>query len=161
MGASRVPFTECKRERSDRVAHHWRILSVQGRRAVRHVVVDTNYWKSFVHARLNVAMGDKGRLSLFGRSTQEHRMFAEHLTAEYRVRTEGRGRALDEWKVRAGKPDNHWLDCLVGCAVAASVQGAALLEKGSGQTRGGRPLKLSEVLKRRCRSRWTTTKRKL
>jgi len=33
---------------------------------------------------------------------------------------------VDEWKIRAGGPDNHWFDCLVGCAVAASVQGAVL-----------------------------------
>jgi hypothetical protein len=42
------------------------------------------------------------------------------------VRTEARGRVVDEWKLRAGGPDNHWLDCLVGCAVAASIQGAVL-----------------------------------
>jgi hypothetical protein len=33
---------------------------------------------------------------------------------------------VDEWKLRAGGPDNHWFDCLVGCAAAASIQGAAL-----------------------------------
>jgi hypothetical protein len=33
---------------------------------------------------------------------------------------------VDEWKLRATAPDNHWLDCLVGCAVAAGIQGAAL-----------------------------------
>ena len=42
------------------------------------------------------------------------------------MRTEGRGRTVDEWKLRAAAVDNHWLDCLVGCAVAASVQGAVL-----------------------------------
>jgi len=50
----------------------------------------------------------------------------EHLTAEYRVRTEGRGRVVDVWKLRPEKPDNHWFDCLVGCAVAACIQGAIL-----------------------------------
>ena len=53
-------------------------------------------------------------------------MFAEQVTAEYFVRTEGRGRTVDEWKARPEQPDNHWLDCLVGCAVAASMQGALL-----------------------------------
>jgi hypothetical protein len=52
--------------------------------------------------------------------------FAEHLTAEYRVKTEGRGRKVDEWKLRPQRSDNHWLDCLVGCAVAASIQGCVL-----------------------------------
>ena len=30
---------------------------------------------------------------------------AEHLTAEYRVKTEARGRAVDEWKAKPGNPD--------------------------------------------------------
>ena len=100
--------------------------NVQGKRAVRHVLFDTNFWKSFVHARLAVAMGDRGCLSLFGDAAETHRLFAEHLTAEYRVKTEGRGRTVDEWKMRPERSDNHWLDGLVGCAVAASIQGAVL-----------------------------------
>jgi len=90
------------------------------------VVFDTNYWKSFVHARLDVAMGDPGCLLLFGRKAEQHRLLAEHLTSEYRVKTQGRGRTVDEWKLRVDGLDNHWLDCLVGSAVAASMQGAAL-----------------------------------
>ena len=126
VGASSIPFSEYKRKLGDRVGLNWRIPNVQGKRAVRHVVFDTNYWKSFVHTRLSVAMGDRGCLSLFGDSAGPHRLFAEHITAEYRVRTEGRGRTVDEWKMRPSAVDNHWLDCLVGCAVAASIQGAVL-----------------------------------
>ncbi len=97
-----------------------------GMRAVRHVVYDTNYWKSFIHARLAVPMGDAGCLSLFGRKPEPDRLFSEHLTAEYKVRTEGRGRTVDEWKIKPTQPDNHWFDGIVGCAVAASVQGVSL-----------------------------------
>jgi hypothetical protein len=97
-----------------------------GNLAIRHVLFDSNYWKSFIHARLAVAMGDKGCLSLFGRDAEAHRLLAEHLTSEYRVKTEGRGRVVDEWKLRPEASENHWLDCLVGCAVAASMQGVVL-----------------------------------
>ena len=65
-------------------------------------------------------------LALFGEQSERHRLLAEHLTSEYRVRTTGRGRTVDEWKQRPERPDNHWFDCLVGCAVAASIQGAVL-----------------------------------
>ena len=126
VGASSIPFSEYKRKRGDRVGLNWRIPVVTGKRAVRHVVFDTNWWKSFVHARLAVAIGDPGALSLFGRKPEAHRLLAGHLTAEYRVKTEGRGRTVDEWKLRVDGLDNHWLDGLVGCAVAASMQGAAL-----------------------------------
>jgi hypothetical protein len=60
VGASSIPFSEYKRRRGDRVGLHWRIPNTVGKRQVRHVLVDTNYWKTFVHARLAVAMGDPG-----------------------------------------------------------------------------------------------------
>ena len=101
-GNSSVPFHDYKRKHGDRVGLNWRIPNVQGRRSVRHVVFDTNYWKSFAHARLAVPMGDKGCLSLFGDRPDLHRLLAEHLTAEYRVKTEGRGRTVDEWKLARG-----------------------------------------------------------
>ncbi|MBA2224586.1 terminase gpA endonuclease subunit [Thermogemmata fonticola] len=126
VGASSQPFSEYKRRPGDRVGLNWRMPNVQGKRAVRHVVYDTNYWKSFIYARLAVALGDRGCLSLFGDRPEQHRLFAEHLTAEYRVKTEGRGRTVDEWKPRPERGDNHWFDGLVGCAVAASLQGVVL-----------------------------------
>jgi hypothetical protein len=99
--------------------------------------------------RLAGPMGDRGCLSLFGDKPDLHRLFAEQLTAEYRVKTQGRGRTADEWKVRASATDNHWLDCLVGCAVAASVQGV-VLPGTDVKTAPKRPrLRLSELQGRR------------
>ena len=126
--------------------------NVRGRRAVRHVVFDTNWWKSFVHARLAVAMGDAGCLSLFGSKSERHRLFAEHIAAEYRVTTQGRGRTVEEWKIRPEQPENHWFDCLVGCAVAASIQGSVLF--GTAPTppkkeRNNRRLTLAEMRQRK------------
>jgi hypothetical protein len=62
VGASGVGFSEYKKRPGERVGHHWRIPNVQGRRQVRHVLIDTNYWKSFVRARLAVPMGDPSDL---------------------------------------------------------------------------------------------------
>jgi hypothetical protein len=132
VGASSQPFSEYKRKPGDRIGHNWRMPNVNGKRAVRHVVFDTNFWKSFAHARLAVPMGDRGCLSLFGDGPDQHRLLADHLTAEYRVKTEGRGRTVDEWKLRPERSDNHWLDCLVGNAIAASIQGSALAGTGGG-----------------------------
>lgn len=149
VGASSIPFSEYKRKQGDRVGLNWRIPNVQGKRAIRHVVFDANFWKSFVHARLAVAMGDHGCLSLFGTRPDQHRLLADHLTAEYRVKTEGRGRTVDEWKIRPEQPDNHWLDCLVGSAVAASIQGAALLGTNSYSAPKRPRVKLSDLQRNR------------
>ncbi len=82
---------------------------------------------------------------MFGRKAMQHRLFADHLTAEYRVRTEGRGRTVNEWKLPAHKPDNHWFDCVVGCAAAASMQGVERIGAAV-QPQGERKrLKLSEI----------------
>lgn len=145
VGASSIPFSDYKRKKGDRVGLHWRIPGMVGKRAVRHIVIDTNYWKSFVQARLAVAMGDPGALSLFGRDETAHRLLAEHLTAEYCVRTEARGRVVDEWKLKAIRPDNHWLDGLVGCAVAASMEGVKLFGTQGEGTEKRKRLKLSEL----------------
>ncbi len=147
VGASSIPFAEYRRQRGDRVGHHWRIPSTTGKRQVRHVLVDTNYWKSFVHARLAVAMGDPGCLSLYGRDEKAHRLLADHLTAEYRVQTMARDRTVDEWKLRATRPDNHWLDCLVGAAVAASIQGATFSAIGGAPAPRRERIKLSKLRK--------------
>ena len=57
--------------------------------------------------------------------------------AESYVGTEGYGRTGHEWRPKPSKPDNHWFDCLVGCAVAASLAGA----KAPGETAPNRQRK--------------------
>ena len=128
VGASSKPMTEYRKQQGDRLGFNWMIPNVAGKRAIRHVIYDTNYWKSFIHARLAVPAGDKGSLTLYGRIPGAHQLFAEHLTAEYRVKTQGRGRTVDEWKLKPQSHDNHFLDCVAGCAVCGSMLGASLPE---------------------------------
>ncbi len=128
VGAGSKPMSEYERRPGERAGLNWRVLHT-GQRKIRHAIYDTNYWKSFIAGRLTTSQGDRGALTLYGdaKSPRDlHRMLADHLCAEYRVRTTGRGRTVDEWKWRADRPDNHLLDCVVGCAVAASIQGVEL-----------------------------------
>ena len=118
VGASSFPLADRAKAAGERVGYYWRMSVIQGQ---RHVVYDTNHWKSLLDSRIRAAPGDRGSLSLYG-SPSDHRMLADHLTAEYGVKTEGRGRTVIEWKLRPGR-DNHGLDCLVGAAVLASVLG--------------------------------------
>ncbi|HKQ49479.1 MAG TPA: terminase gpA endonuclease subunit, partial [Phycisphaerae bacterium] len=127
IGAASNPFTEYKKQPGDKVGLNWRIPGTS-KRICRYVIFDTNFWKSFIQSRLAVAKGDPGSLTLFGRKPELHRLLAEHLTSEYRVPTEGRGRTVEEWKLRVDGSDNHWLDGVVGCAVAASIHGVELAE---------------------------------
>lgn len=123
VGASSKPFSEYAFKRGDKAGLHWRIPN-EARKRVRKISVDTNFWKTFVFSRLKTAPGDPGRLALDG-DAKSHALLLEHLTAESCVAVEAKGKRVDEWRAKPGR-DNHWLDCLVGCAVAASVQGAKL-----------------------------------
>lgn len=151
IGASSQPMNEYQRKRGERVGHNWRIPNVARKRAIRHVLYDTNYWKSFVHSRLCVSMGDPGSLSLFEpRVNGAHRMIAEQLTAEQRFETEGRGRKVDEWKLVDKSRDNHLFDDVTGCMVAASMEGVTLKEiQGVSRRRRRKRVKLSEVQARK------------
>ena len=126
VGASSLPMSEYRRRPGERSGLNWLVPSVIGKRAVRHVKFDTNFWKTFVQSRLAMANGEPASLTLFGREASKHQLFAEHMVSEYYVRTEGRGRSVEEWKQRPEKPDNHWWDGLVGSAMLASMAGCSL-----------------------------------
>ena len=126
IGASQKPLNEYDKKPGDRVGQQWRIPVGSGRRASRHMIFDANWWKSFIADRLRAAHGDQGSLAICKGTAAEHRMLFEHLTAEYPVATQGRGRQVDEWKLSPGR-DNHLWDCIVGAAVAASIEGITAL----------------------------------
>jgi hypothetical protein len=129
IGASSQPIGE-KKTRGDRIGLNWKIAQIS--EGQRSTLYDTNFWKTFVANRLRLATGDPESISIHA---GDHDLLFEHLTAEYPVRTEARGRVVDEWKI-SGR-DNHWLDCLVGAAVAASIAGVhpAATEIGGRQRR--------------------------
>ena len=77
-------------------------------------------------------------------------LLSEHLTSEYRTPTIGRKRSVDVWKLKPNMVDNHWWDCLVGCAAAASMLGCCLpgLESVAAGSRSSAPMKLSSLQRR-------------
>ena len=123
--AGRKPMSSYRRRQGEKHGHHWYIPATARTAEVRHVLIDTNYWKTAAHQRLATAPGDPGALTLFGKSPSDHRLIAEHIAAsETAQATEGQGRKLVEWHPKPAKPDNHWFDCLTGAMVAASMLGA-------------------------------------
>lgn len=144
--AGQKPMSTYRRRRGERYGHHWYVPNVTRTSELRHVLIDTNFWKSFVHARLATAPGDPGSLTLFGKSAGDHRLFADHIAgAESFVRTEGHGRSVCEWSIKPSKPDNHWFDCLVGCAVAASMCGVRFGIEPEARETHRQPIRLSAL----------------
>lgn len=130
-----------------KVGPGWVERPIPNLQRVRLIHLDTNKWKSFTQARLSTPKGDPSSLTLFGRDPDPHLLLCEHLTAEYRDRktSERTGRTVDEWHLPPHKPDNHWLDCLVGCCVAASFQGIKLGSLKAPQTKSTERRSLADL----------------
>jgi hypothetical protein len=152
IGPDGKPFSNYIRKAGEQYGFHWRIPSTRGTRELPTVSIDTNFWKTFVTDRLATGMGDGGSLSLYGAPGQDHQLLSEHLTSEYRIRTQGRNRVVDVWKGRVNVVDNHWFDCLVGCAVGASMLGCSLpgveLVTGKKRQQVGSRRRLSDMQRR-------------
>ena len=116
VGAASLPMDLWKKQAGERQGTFWRI------KTGRIVTSDINAWKSIVCKRLKSEIGKSGSIEFYGSQPRSHELLADQLSAEYGVTVKGRGREVQEWKLKPGQ-DNHWWDCLVGCAVGASILG--------------------------------------
>jgi hypothetical protein len=132
------PMHEWTTKPGEKIGDHW-FLKISTSFRVRAVDVDVNHWKSYVAEALAQPLGNRGALSFFGPPGTRHDMLADHLASEtrQRLRNEKTGRASDVWKLKPGRPDNHLLDCLTGCAVGASLKGCSA--RGDRPTTAPRP----------------------
>ena len=87
-----------------------------------HILIDTNYWKSFVHARLATAPGDRGVLTLYGTKRTNHALFAQHVAgSETSALTHGHNPDCVGNRPTCRRPLNGRLTVIA--VVAASMQG--------------------------------------
>ena len=132
VGAASQPWSEWKRKRGEMIGPGWRYRNTEDW-PIKHVVIDTNHWKSFIHRRMKADVGAAGTLTIYGLAPsgnpvnpRYHVDFADQFCSEYATETQGRNRTVHEWKLRAGTRNNHFLDVMSGCAVAASIEGIEL-----------------------------------
>lgn len=116
VGASGQTISDKAPDRGERVGSNWRTSTIVKQ---RHVLFDTNAWKTFLASRVKLPVGDPQGFTVH---VGQHDMLAEQMAAEVPVRVESKMRIVDEWRLIPGR-DNHLWDCLVGAAVAASFSG--------------------------------------
>ncbi len=122
--STRRPFEAYARKPGETIGDHWYMPNVRRTAQFQHVLIDTNFWKSFVHDGLASPPMDRGCIGLYGTARTDHALLAEHIARSERwVEVTGPYGTVREWTPLPTRPDNHWLDCLVGCAVAASMCG--------------------------------------
>jgi phage terminase large subunit GpA-like protein len=90
------------------------------------VEIDANAWKSWVHNRLTVPIGQPGALTLYKAPPREHLDFARQVCAEKQEETFVEGRGLQRTWTQT-RSNNHWLDCLYLNSAAANFCGLQLL----------------------------------
>lgn len=140
------PMYEWPKKKGQRRGVNWTLTPPKGSEP-RHVIVDTNFWKTKIHERLCLAHGDPGSLTLFKSPPAVHRLLSQHLASESPIETEGHGRKMIEWRAPPAC-ENHWLDALELAMVRASMQGVAMVAR---QPANGAPKK------KRQRVRYLTT----
>jgi hypothetical protein len=122
--AARKPIIEYVRKPGETVGHYWYIPNVSQTEQFPYVLMDVNYWKRTIHEGLALPLADRGSISLYGADGRQHEMLADHVArSEKWVEVTGPGGTVREWVTLPTRPDNHLFDCLVGCAVAASISG--------------------------------------
>lgn len=86
----------------------------------------SDFWKSYIHARLQTPLNEPGALTLFSTTAQNHFSFAKHLTAEQKVEEYMPGKGLmTRWE--CVNENNHFLDALALACLAGVAQGEKLL----------------------------------
>jgi hypothetical protein len=129
IDATTGPMAYWKVAPGEKKGDHWVLKRSASRGGSRHVLVDTNFWKSFTADRLRLPMGDRNAIVFPGTKGGENRMLGDHMTAETRVlmTNEKTGAQCEVWRWKPSRPDNHLGDCLVGSVVAGSLMGMTVV----------------------------------
>jgi hypothetical protein len=153
VGAKSKPWHMYQHREGQRLGTHW-YVAPPTKRQQNAAFIDVNWWKTFCRDRLLTAAGDRGALTFFGRpNLVDHRLLCDHLCAEYGLEVTAKDRTVVEWQMRGERFDNDWLDTLVGCAAAASIEGCALFSERSGRTKSGKQQAAEKLAKFQARRR--------
>ena len=151
IGAANKPMSEYPNKKGDKSGLGWRVPAKPAgvRTGVRLVLGDPNMWKSKAAIGLCKSVHERGSITLYGKPPSPmHDLFFDHLMGEFKVATNGRGRDVEEWRLKPGKPDNHLLDGLYMAMIGASMCGAGVINPKA--FNGGRkaPVSFSEMQKK-------------
>lgn len=142
VGASGSTISDKAPDRGERIGHNWRTSTINKQ---RHVLFDTNAWKTFLASRVKLPVGDPQGFTVHA---GEHDALAEQMSSEIPVRVESKMRIVDEWRLTPGR-DNHWWDCLIGASVAASYTGLSAIGMESAPKLERRKISSDEMAKKR------------
>ncbi len=90
------------------------------------IVHNADYWRHYVQRAFLLPVGAPGSISLWGEDPSVHLPFAEQVASMKLVQYQEGDKYTDYGWQRVPGREDHWLDALVGCCVAASQSGASM-----------------------------------
>ncbi|WP_417396909.1 terminase gpA endonuclease subunit [Gimesia chilikensis] len=123
--------------------HYWKTSRKKG--GLTSVHFDANYWKTFIFNALHADVLSNRAFTLYDAKPHLHKMISEQLMGEYPIdmTNDNSGVSKREWHEYPDKRDNHFLDTVVGCCVAASMEGIKVPEIQDGEIEKPKKKKIS------------------
>ncbi|MFH1603423.1 MAG: hypothetical protein ABIH03_05915, partial [Pseudomonadota bacterium] len=115
----------------------WHVREFKGKGNV--LVHCADVWRVRAQRAFLLGPGAQASVSLYGSEPAQHRVFAEEICAE-ELQEFTRGDLHDHYVWSESGP-NDYLDCLVGCAVAAAYAGATIVGSRVAKPTGPRKAK--------------------
>ncbi len=123
IGPADTPMSRWSKKPGEKLGDYWHLGSaLESKDKLRLLQVDVNAWKDRVCGMLTRPRGERGGVLLWGDHASAHELLALHLSSEFPVLIEARGAKINAWKRHVNR-ENHMFDTLVGCCVAASLEG--------------------------------------
>jgi hypothetical protein len=146
IGSDNRPWHRWTHRVSDLLGVHCKLQAPpKGVRGVAELLVDTNWWKTWVGERLATHRGADKAILLFDAPPHAHRMIGEHFASEpAQLKTGKSGNKVIEWGQPSSGVDNDFWDCLVGASVLASVEGVRVEPKTDREQKAPKKAKANE-----------------
>jgi hypothetical protein len=122
--------------------HYYHVQHGEYGQEIVHVA---DYWRMIAHKNLLLDVGVPGSLSLWGKDSKIHEVFAQEICSEKLVKYLPEENYWD-WRTVPNQR-NDKLDALVGCYVLGAVQGATL----TGGEKAWRPKRTKRIERRKSR----------
>lgn len=103
----------------------WMITGVK-QHLLRECLFHPHHWKGRMNTAFSVPLHSPGSISLYGSSEIEHEMFSQHATSHRPIEAGSDQDKWTEWVMKPGVTRDDLWDGVVGCAVAASIEGCEL-----------------------------------
>jgi len=93
---------------------------------LRECLFHPHHWKGRMNTAFSLPLHSPGSISLYGSEPREHEMFSVHATSHYPVEAGSGDVKWIEWIQSVGSERDDLWDGVIGCAVAASIEGCEL-----------------------------------